>query len=67
MLTFTAGHAYTHGYRRDLPPVQYASNNVAAPVVLAEATFEPSSGESELPRRRARNRQPGSGDDQPLI
>jgi len=49
VLTFTAGHAYTHGYRRDLPPVQYASNNVAAPVVLAEARFEPSSGERELP------------------
>ena len=49
MLTFTAGHAYTHGYRRELPPVQYASNNVAAPVVLAQARFEPSSGEGELP------------------
>ena len=49
VLTFTAGHTYTHGYRRDLPPVQYASNNVSAPVVLAEARFEPSSGERELP------------------
>jgi len=49
VLTFTAGHAYTHGYRRDLPPVQYASNMVTAPVVLAEARFEPSSGEDELP------------------
>ena len=48
VLTFTAGHSYTHGYRRDLPPVQYASNNVAAPVVLANARFEPSSGD-ELP------------------
>lgn len=48
VLTFTAGHSYTHGYRRDLPPVQYASNNVTAPVVLAQARFEPSSGD-ELP------------------
>jgi predicted transglutaminase-like cysteine proteinase len=49
VLTFTAGKAYTHGYRRELPPVRYASNVVSAPVVLAEARFEPSSGESELP------------------
>ena len=49
MLTFTAGHAYTHGYRRDLPPVTYASNSIAAPVVLAKATIEPSSGGNELP------------------
>jgi len=49
VLTFTAGHAYTHGYRRDIAPVQYASTNVAAPMVLAEAKFEPSSGVSELP------------------
>jgi predicted transglutaminase-like cysteine proteinase len=49
VLTFTAGHSYTHGYRRALPAVQYASNNVTAPVVLSEARFEPSSGESELP------------------
>ena len=49
VLTFTAGHSYTHGYRRDLPPVNYASNSVTAPVVLAEARFEPSSGDSELP------------------
>lgn len=49
VLTFTAGHAYTHGYRRELPPVQYAGNIVSGPVVLAEARFEPSSGETELP------------------
>ncbi len=49
MLTFTAGHTYTHGYRRDLPPVTYASNNFSAPVVLADATFEPAFGERELP------------------
>jgi len=49
VLTFTAGHAYTHGYRRDIAPVQYASTNVATPMVLAEAKFEPSSGVSELP------------------
>lgn len=49
VLTFTAGKSYTHGYRRDLPPVNYASNAVTAPVVLAEARFEPSSGDSELP------------------
>jgi predicted transglutaminase-like cysteine proteinase len=50
MLTFaSAGRSYTHGYRRDVPPVTYASNRIAVPVVLAEARFEPSSGESELP------------------
>ena len=50
MLTFAAyGRSYTHGYRRDLPPVTYASNNVTAPVVLAEARFEPSSGQGDLP------------------
>jgi predicted transglutaminase-like cysteine proteinase len=49
VLTFTAGNAYTHGYRREIPPVTYASNSVRAPVVLAETRFEPSSGDSELP------------------
>jgi len=49
VLTFTAGHTYTHGYRREMPPVVYASNEVRAPVVLSEATFEPASGTSELP------------------
>jgi predicted transglutaminase-like cysteine proteinase len=50
MLTFAAnGRSYTHGYRRDVPPVTYAANRVTAPVVLAEARFEPSSGGSELP------------------
>ena len=50
MLTFAAaGRSYTHGYRRDVPPISYAANRVAAPVVLAEARFEPSSGDSELP------------------
>jgi hypothetical protein len=50
MLTFAAnGRTYTHGYRRDLPPVTYAANRVTAPVVLAEARFEPSSGDDELP------------------
>jgi len=49
VLTFTAGHEYTHGYRRELPPVQYASSGVMAPVALAEAKFEPSSGAGELP------------------
>jgi len=48
VLTFTAGHSYTHGYRRDLPPVQYAGNVINAPVVLAEARFEPSS-DGDLP------------------
>jgi hypothetical protein len=32
-----------------LAPLTYASNTVSAPVVLAEARFEPSSGEDELP------------------
>ena len=49
MLTFTAGHAYTHGYRRETAPVTYAANGITAPVVLAEARFEPSSGDGELP------------------
>ncbi|HET9353134.1 MAG TPA: transglutaminase-like cysteine peptidase [Sphingomicrobium sp.] len=50
MLTFAAaGRSYTHGYRRDMPPVTYAANRVTAPVVLAEARFEPSSGDGQLP------------------
>ena len=50
VLTFAAnGRSYTHGYRRDVPPVNYAANRVAAPVVLAETRFEPSSGDDELP------------------
>ena len=49
MLTFTASKSYTHGYRRDVAPVTYASNRINAPVVLAEARFEPSSGDDELP------------------
>jgi predicted transglutaminase-like cysteine proteinase len=50
ILTFAAyGRSYTHGYRRDLPPVTYAANRVTAPVVLASARFEPSSGDSKLP------------------
>jgi len=49
VLTFTASRTYTHGYRRDVAPVTYASNNVRAPVVLAEARFEPSSGDDDLP------------------
>ena len=44
ILTFTAGRTYTHGYRRVLPPVIYASNTASAPVVLADATVEPASG-----------------------
>lgn len=49
MLTFTASSSYTHGYRRDVAPVTYASNRLSAPVALAEARFEPSSGDDELP------------------
>jgi predicted transglutaminase-like cysteine proteinase len=50
MITFAAnGRAYTHGYRQDAPPVIYAANRVAAPVVLADARFEPSSGNDDLP------------------
>jgi predicted transglutaminase-like cysteine proteinase len=46
MLTFAAnGRAYTHGYRRDVPPINYAS----APVVLAETKVEPAFGADELP------------------
>ena len=50
MLTFAAaGRSYTHGYRRDAPPIVYAANRITASVVLAEARFEPSSGDSDLP------------------
>jgi predicted transglutaminase-like cysteine proteinase len=50
VLTFAAnGRSYTHGYRRDVPPISYASNTVSAPVVLAETRFEPASDASELP------------------
>lgn len=49
VITFTAGRTYTHGYRRGVPPVTYASNAVETPVVLASARFEPASGEDELP------------------
>ena len=49
VVTFTASRTYTHGYRREVVPATYASNSVRAPVVLAEARFEPSSGNSELP------------------
>ena len=46
MFTLAAnGRAYTHGYRRDMPPVHYAS----APAILAEATLEPASGADDLP------------------
>ena len=51
MLTFASnGQSYTHGYRRDLPPVSYAANRVSAPVVLAETRFEPASGDDEIPQ-----------------
>jgi len=51
MLTFASnGRSYTHGYRRDLPPVTYAANRISAPVVLAETRFEPSSGDDEVPQ-----------------
>lgn len=49
VLSFTAGHTYTHGYRRSIPPLTYASNEVRAPVALASATFEPASGGEDLP------------------
>jgi predicted transglutaminase-like cysteine proteinase len=50
ILTFAAyGRSFTHGYRRDAEPVRYAANQISAPVALAEATFEPASGESDLP------------------
>jgi predicted transglutaminase-like cysteine proteinase len=46
VLTFAAnGKSYTHGYRRDVPPVIYAD----APVVLADARVEPAFGADELP------------------
>ena len=45
ILTFTAGRTYTHGYRRAVPPVTYASSTIAQPVMLAETTVEPASGD----------------------
>lgn len=50
ILTFTGGRTFTHGYRRDVAPViTYASNNIVAPVTLANARFEPASGNRDLP------------------
>ena len=45
ILTFTAGRTYTHGYRRAMPPVIYAGGTTSPPVVLAETTVEPASGD----------------------
>ena len=50
IFTFASSGTYTHGYRRDVPPITYAANRVTAPVVLAETRFEPSSGDDELPQ-----------------
>lgn len=49
IVTFTAGGTYTHGYRRNAPPVTYASHSIEAPVVLANARFEPAFGDDEVP------------------
>ena len=50
ILTFTGGRTFTHGYRRDVAPtVTYASADVVAPVALADARFEPASGNRDLP------------------
>ena len=50
ILTFTVGRTFTHGYRRDTAPVvTYASSDVVAPVTLADARFEPASGNRDLP------------------
>ena len=50
ILTFTAGRTFTHGYRRDVAPTAtYASSDVVAPVTLADARFEPASGNRDLP------------------
>lgn len=50
ILTFTSGRTFTHGYRREAAPtVTYASNDAAAPVTLADARFEPASGQHDLP------------------
>ena len=49
MLTFAAGRAYTHGYRRDAAAGDLCQQRRQRPVVLAEARFEPSSGDGELP------------------
>lgn len=49
VLTFTATSTYTHGYRREVPPVTYASRDTPALVTLAETRFEPASGDDDLP------------------
>jgi predicted transglutaminase-like cysteine proteinase len=49
VLTFTATNTYTHGYRREVPPVTYASSDTRPLVTLAETRFEPSSGDDDLP------------------
>jgi predicted transglutaminase-like cysteine proteinase len=38
IVTFSGDRAWTHGYRRDTPAVNYASNSVAAPVTFAAAS-----------------------------
>jgi predicted transglutaminase-like cysteine proteinase len=37
IVTFSGNRAWTHGYRRELPPVTYASNDVAQPAVTLAA------------------------------
>ncbi len=59
ILTFTAGQAYTHGYRRELPTVTYAAltqrspvalldNNVPAPAAMASADLDQRSRSASL-------------------
>jgi len=38
IVTFSGERAWTHGYRRETPPVNHAANGVAVPVTLAAAS-----------------------------
>ncbi|WP_324809357.1 transglutaminase-like cysteine peptidase [Sphingomonas sp. LY29] len=50
VLTFTEARTYTHGYRRNaMPPVTYASYEPQTPIAIADARFEPASGDRDLP------------------
>jgi predicted transglutaminase-like cysteine proteinase len=38
IVTFSGNRAWTHGYRRETPPMVYASNQIALPVTVAAAS-----------------------------
>ena len=41
IITFSGNRAWTHGYRREVPPMVYASNETPATVTLAAASVAP--------------------------